>query len=152
MSRPHRIFGRISAGLFALFVVAGIVALTHSWPSRSCAGVTPTHNSGDTVEIAGPGWSGGIKSTDCVEIASVSSNGTKHGYSLGSAPSVHTGSAWTDIRWAEAGWIAWTAAMMLLAFAVASIPGLSPLESMSRAEGDNSTSSIGPEPDRASGR
>jgi hypothetical protein len=128
----HRVFGIFAAILFALFVVAGVVTLVHTLPTRSCAGVSPQHYSSDSVQInpgsssSGAYWSG-IPTNHCVEVisgeAAQANNLTAgNGYDLGPAPSSYTGTTWNYVRLAIGAWIAWTLAMTLLAIAVAAIP------------------------------
>ena len=127
----HRVFGIFAAILFALFVVAGVVILVHTLPGRSCAGVSPQHYSGDSVQI-NPGPSGvsywsSIPTNDCVEVVSTAVAQANNltagsGYDLGPAPSAYTGTTWNYVRLGIDAWIAWTLAMTMLAIAVAAIP------------------------------
>ncbi len=119
----HRVLAGIAGVLFLLFVLAGAVAMIHFWPTVSCGTVAPTvSGASNIVEVAGPGWSGGIKPNDCVQLSS----NHKQGFNLGPAPVAYGGSTWDYVRVAIGAWIAWTLAMMLLAFAVALIPSVIP--------------------------
>jgi hypothetical protein len=123
------VFGVIAAVLFGLFVVGGAITLLNSLPRHSCSGVAPTNYSGDTVQLAGSGWPS-IPANHCVEVISVQvAQANKltvgNGYDLGPAPGIHTGTAWNYARLGIGAWIAWTLAMVMLALAVAALPGRS---------------------------
>ncbi len=117
----HRVLARMAGVLFLLFVLVGAVAMIHVWPRASCGTVAPSvSGASNIVELAGPGWSGGIKPNDCVQL----SYSHKRGFNLGPAPVSYGGSTWDYVRVAIGAWMAWTLAMMLLAFAVALIPSV----------------------------
>ena len=123
----HHTLGTIAALLFGLFVIAGAVGLFETIPTHSCDVVAPTHNAADTVQLAGAGWSN-IPADDCVEVVSgaASAQGqgaVGNGYDLGPAPSKYEGTAWEGIRLGLVAWVLWTAAMLILAAAVAAVPG-----------------------------
>jgi hypothetical protein len=104
----------------------------HTLPSRSCAAVSPQHDSSDSVEInPGPSSNGaywsGIPTNHCVEVISATAAQADNltagnGYDLGPAPSSYTGTTWNYVRLGIGAWIAWTLAMTMLAIAVAAIP------------------------------
>jgi hypothetical protein len=111
-----RVCGIVAAVLFALFVLAGIDGLVHTWPAPSCAGVVGQYGQGP-VELAGSGWQG-VPSTDCVQVDTA----TDRAANLGPAPGAHQGEGWVYARWGIAAWIAWCLGMVLLALAVAALP------------------------------
>ena len=131
----YRVLAIMSAVLFSLFVIAGIVIEVDYWPHSSCpantegflgieqvqAGdVTPIPgNSGETIT-----WNNSAAPVgDCIGINSVA-NGTNQ-YTqtdLGRPITSYEGAEWVGLRAGAAAWIAWTLAMFLLACAVAAIP------------------------------
>ena len=116
-----RILGAFSAALFALFAIAGIVALVETRTTQSCAAGQiqnePTRGAADNS----PYWSM-YPTGDCIGVTSAAGVSPVVGEDEGAPASTYTGEAWVYIRAATGAWIAWTTAMVLLAAAVSAIP------------------------------
>jgi hypothetical protein len=129
--RAYRVLAIISATLFGLFAVAGVIALVRTLPAADCSGVSPTNYPGDPVQLSDGTWEN-IPQGHCVEVvtsagaAQAQSAGDPapigNGFDLGPAPKQHTGEGWEVARVAITAWILWTLAMLFLAAAVAAIP------------------------------